>query len=181
MALEEFILAPPYSRNSKRRPIVIEGDVAYIYGANGKRAIIDAEDVWVVDGRNWDVQVGAHPYFKRMHRNQDTGARTLVYLHRLIMRAGRGSIIDHVNRNPLDNRKSNLRFVTAKQNVANSPGGGPRLTGRPTIVRALNSFHLRLGLGAHPTKEDAERWAAETEKAVRDLVDRINAERKSRA
>ncbi len=40
-------------------------------------------------------------------------------MHRVIMRAQEGQVIDHINRNPLDNRKANLRFVTHQQNTWN--------------------------------------------------------------
>jgi hypothetical protein len=38
------------------------------------------------------------------------------FLHRKIMNAKRGQIVDHINDNPLDNRPENLRFVTVGQN-----------------------------------------------------------------
>jgi hypothetical protein len=40
-------------------------------------------------------------------------------LHRLIIGAPPGWIVDHVNRNGLDNRRANLRFCTPTQNNAN--------------------------------------------------------------
>lgn len=41
-------------------------------------------------------------------------------MHRDIMRARAGFIIDHVNHNGLDNRKANLRPATLAQNARNS-------------------------------------------------------------
>jgi len=42
-------------------------------------------------------------------------------LHRLILKPSVGMQIDHRNRNPLDNRRSNLRICTPSQNQMNRP------------------------------------------------------------
>lgn len=42
-----------------------------------------------------------------------------VYLHRLIMSAGKGQYVDHKNGDTLDNRKENLRICTNQQNCFN--------------------------------------------------------------
>jgi hypothetical protein len=46
--------------------------------------------------------------------------RKVIYLHREIMGFPEGKVIDHINRNKLDNRKRNLRIATNKQNLHNS-------------------------------------------------------------
>lgn len=45
----------------------------------------------------------------------------LVYLHRIVSRPPKGYWVDHINRNVLDNRSCNLRWVTPKENAQNRP------------------------------------------------------------
>lgn len=46
--------------------------------------------------------------------------RTTLYLHREVIGAPVGLEVDHINRNPLDNRRENLRLCTPSQNHANT-------------------------------------------------------------
>lgn len=49
-----------------------------------------------------------------------TGRTRTVRMHRFIMGSPPSMLVDHINHDTLDNRKENLRAVTASQNVANS-------------------------------------------------------------
>jgi len=42
------------------------------------------------------------------------------FMHRVIMKAPRGKNVDHIDGNPLNNQKSNLRFATIAQNAWNN-------------------------------------------------------------
>jgi len=42
------------------------------------------------------------------------------FLHRIITKCPKGMTVDHINGNPLDNRRINLRICTARENVRNS-------------------------------------------------------------
>lgn len=44
-----------------------------------------------------------------------------VLMHRLILNPDKGVEVDHINHNTLDNRRSNLRLVTSRQNHWNRP------------------------------------------------------------
>ena len=41
------------------------------------------------------------------------------FLHRLLLKAPSNKLVDHINRNPLDNRRANLRLCTASENNVN--------------------------------------------------------------
>jgi hypothetical protein len=45
--------------------------------------------------------------------------RKMIYLHRLILNAKKGEVVDHRSGNTFDARRSNLRKVTKRQNCAN--------------------------------------------------------------
>lgn len=108
------------ARNSSRvkRPIRIDGNVAYITLTNGHTAIIDAADAPLVDGFNWFSRGDGNTTYALRNENTGTKRRTL-YLHRLLMSDPDGAQVDHVNGDGLDNRRSNLRLASAQQNVFN--------------------------------------------------------------
>lgn len=74
--------------------------------------IVDEDIYYDLIKYNW--YLNNHGYV--IGRSQD---KKLVLLHRYIMKYQGDDFIDHINNNPLDNRKCNLRVITAKQNSQN--------------------------------------------------------------
>ena len=89
-----------------------------------KIALIDDEDFEVVSSYKWHAYCarnkqsrGEPPWYAVAYIN---GRRTS--LHRFLMAAGSGQIVDHEDRNGLNNQRGNLRFVSSSRNQANSAG-----------------------------------------------------------
>lgn len=94
----------------------------------GKYALVDPEDFERLNQYKWHCTHG--DYAKRAILNlSGKGSRQIgIHMHRELCAAPKGMFVDHINRNPLDNRKANLRPATYKQNVWNRQL--PRRTGR---------------------------------------------------
>jgi len=80
----------------------------------GKFAIVDAEDYPRLAKYKWHCHEDKTTcYAARRKFNK------IVSMHREIMQASPGQIVDHIDRNGLNNRKTNLRFCTPFQNACN--------------------------------------------------------------
>lgn len=83
----------------------------------GAVAIVDDEDFAEVAQYRWFLaKIG---YAIRNGKRIGGKKAPSQYMHRVIMKAQKGQICDHINGNKLDNRKCNLRFVTNSQNRMN--------------------------------------------------------------
>jgi HNH endonuclease len=87
----------------------------------GLVAVIDDEDAGLVAGFKWYAMKApqAEEKFYAAGWKHLPPGRFFVLLHRLIMNAQPDQVVDHVDRNPLNCRRSNLRFATWSQNNHN--------------------------------------------------------------
>jgi hypothetical protein len=102
---------------------------------------IDTSDLALASEHGWCVlesKDGSRVYF---HRSRGDDRQ---FFHRLITGAKKGQIVDHINRNTLDNRRKNLRLTNQSFNLKNS------------VKHKDNSS----GLKGVVWNEDCHKWAA---------------------
>lgn len=92
-------------------------------GGSEHPAIVDNEDYDKLIVKTWRAARKKNGTCYAVHdvRTED-GKVIKLLMHREVLQAQSGSIVDHVNRNGLDNRRQNLRFVTNSQNCWNRIG-----------------------------------------------------------
>lgn len=83
----------------------------------GGKCLVSEEDFDYLNKFKWHKRT-ADGYAARTV--YDNGKFITVRMHRQIVEAPSGLVVDHVNRDRLDNRRENLRVATRSQNTANS-------------------------------------------------------------
>jgi HNH endonuclease len=89
---------------------------------NGKHAtrpfvMIDDDDYESMSGYCWHAHKVGRSVYARCHNTESTPRR--LYMHRLLLKAPVGVMVDHVNGDGLDNRRDNIRLCDKSQNNAN--------------------------------------------------------------
>lgn len=128
-----------------RNDFKTQGDTTIIFVRDGSlgffECLIDTEDLDLVSrgcDTSWHMSDnGKGKKYVTGSKKTDGKSRT-VKLHRIVMRAPKGKVVDHIEGNTLDNRKHMLRVVTQVENMQNSRKSKNNKSG----VRGLY-FHSR--------------------------------------
>ncbi len=127
--------------------IHIEGAVARMVvrnkkGVNCAEIIIDAEDVPKVSDHRWSYAKG------RSVRGRRKGERPLS-LARLLMNPSADRLVIHLNGDPLDNRKVNLRIVSPAEEIINARPAEKNRSGVRGVSwnRATGRWEVKLSRG----------------------------------
>lgn len=134
----------------------------YLELTRGKRAIVDDDDYALLSQWKWSAVKGngklSNFYAMRGEK------RKTIKLHRFIMKAKKGEIIDHLDGNGLNNTKKNLRRCSQQENIRNSRkrrGTSSRYKGvswdkREKKWSAYITFdYAKIALGNHDSENEA--------------------------
>ena len=121
----------------------------------GQEAFVDDEDY------KWLMQWKWHYNGRNAVRQTIGNNAKAIYMHREIMNTPVGMDTDHVNHNPLDNRKENLRICTFAENQHNQNIHKNNTSGYKGVMwhKATNKWiaqinvekkHMHLGLFDNP-------------------------------
>lgn len=110
-----------------------------------EKILIDESDFDKVKDYAWSTNATgyAYAYVKGSGRKN----RKTITMHRLLMNPGKGLRVDHVNRNKLDNRRSNLRICTNSQNLGNSTGYSKKTKFKGLDLLPTGRWRARINIG----------------------------------
>lgn len=127
-----------------------------IYNRNNQiigSCFIDKDDYDKVKDIKWGMN---HEYVSTKLNGKE------MKLHRFIINARPDQIVDHINRNKLDNRKKNLRFLSSRENVINTGLRSNNTSGCTGVFIERGMWHAiiivnkkRIDLGFYDNFDDA--------------------------
>lgn len=128
--------------------------------ADGKVVLLDVEDYEQLKGFSWCLSSGR--YAGRFTLKD--GKRTGILMHRVITNPPKGMVVDHINGNMLDNRRSNLKVCTQYENVIKQRMNSRNTSGHRGVTwdgereKWLAQTHIggrHIFIGRFKTKEEA--------------------------
>lgn len=130
----------------------------------GRQVKLSPVDVERVMARHWMVSSATGRPDDLINQIGGRNHRVTTYLHRVILDAAPGTLVDHRNRDTFDCRRANLRFATPAQNSTNAFRGNRagfkgvtlRCDGKKWVARIQFAGKGR-HLGSFATPEEAAR------------------------
>ena len=129
---------------------------------DGNFALVSPKDHGRVMTRRWAMNAKRYVIMKRHGKEEGT-----VSLHRFILDVGIEIAIDHINGDPLDNRRENLRLCTYTENARNRKKQRKPASSRykgVSMMRRTGKWHVQITklkvryfLGAFSNEEEAGR------------------------
>jgi hypothetical protein len=116
---------------------------------NGDYAIVDNNDYLFLNSYTWTCLQSKGNRTKYAQSRMGIKNESMIYMHRFILDAKKNQIIDHKNRNGLDNRRKNLRFCTASENQWNKSLYSKNVSGYTGVSWHKNGEKWQARISAH--------------------------------
>lgn len=131
------------SRRKQYNQYVLSGEYGVGYTSNtGREFYFDKCDYVLIKDYCWNEHILSSGYSAL--EAWDCSTKKIVRMHWLIV--GKG--VDHINHNPLDNRRNNLRVATQQENIFNK---GVQSTNKSGIIGVFQ-------------RKDTKKWVAQLRK-----------------
>lgn len=105
------------------------------YTHDNKMFLFDKEDFELIVRHSWCSSRG----YLETRANQK-----IIRMHRLITGASEGEDVDHINHNPMDNRKENLRRCSHKENCSNTSISKNNTSGQTGVIFNEGKWDARI-------------------------------------
>lgn len=139
-----------YSISMKRIPVRANRKVK-------RYAYVDDIDYKKISAHKWRFQVGGYA-----RTGSATTKQTPISMHRLVMDAPKGVEVDHIDGNPLNNQRGNLRLCNRNENKANTRIIKTNTTGYKGVSKhkgrwqaSIRVHNILIYLGRYDTKHEA--------------------------
>jgi|GEM_PF-4429345 len=114
--------------------------------AAGRYAVVDENDLELVQGITWHVTVFKHT--RITYARGKAPGRRYILMHRLIMQPPHGMVIDHIDGDGLNNSRANLRICSHRENLIH----GIERRGRESMDALWEKWQGLLRLVKQPVK-----------------------------
>ncbi len=105
----------------------------------GRVAIVDDGDYEMVSQYKWCAWFSGWNWYA-----VGTINKKHTYMHRLIIQAPKGSVVDHRNHDGLDNRRENIRLCTTQENAMNGRTPRDNKSGYKGVVKVNGSYATKI-------------------------------------
>jgi hypothetical protein len=147
MSIERLVLFFPdfdsYGVTPGGNSFLRKGDVIYIGLTQDRYTVIDADCIDTVQGFRWHANKSADVFYAKAVVREPTIVS--IKMHQLILPDCK--IVDHINRDGLDNRKSNLRAATCFLNSLNRRKQKNNTSGYPGVGLHQGRWCAKVGAG----------------------------------
>jgi hypothetical protein len=128
-------------RNRKYNTYNIIDGVVHVFTPSGKEFLMDEKFLYLLNDHCWEInQNGYVGCGNKKEKRRE-------HLHRIVTNCPDDKVIDHINGDPLDNCLSNLRIVTAQQNLMNRKPGRSNTSGVVGVTWIKKSQKWRASIG----------------------------------